>query len=131
MKAEIARVRLDIDYKCPNCYFHFRLSGNEIPKKKAKKLRCPECSELLVVPSISIKANQTTSFINNSPKNNLPTKKDNESIKERAKAAIRSQGYTLSEATQLINNTYHQDISLVDLIKDAIKNDKRTTPDTT
>jgi predicted RNA-binding Zn-ribbon protein involved in translation (DUF1610 family) len=131
MRAEIARVRLDIDYKCPNCYFHFRLSGNAIPRKKEKKSRCPECSELLIVPPVSIKANQTTSFINNLPKNNLPTKNDDDPIKERAKAAIRSQGYTSSEATQLINNAYYQGIPLVDLIKDAIKNDKRTTTDTT
>ena len=130
MKAKIARIQMDVDYKCPNCYLHFRLSNLKIPQRKQASHTCPECREPLVVPPIFTKANQTTSFKKGSPKNNLPIKKDSDPIKERAKAAIRSQGYTASESTRLINNVYYQGISLADLIKDAIKNDKRTTTDT-
>ena len=122
---------MDVDYKCPNCYLHFRFSNSKIPQKEEVSYSCPECSELLIVPPVFAKANQTTSFIKRSPKNNLAIKKNSDPIKERAKAAIRSQGYTASEATQLINNVYHQGMSIADLIKDAIKNDKRTTTDTT
>ena len=131
MKAKIARIQMDVDYQCPNCYLHFRLSNSKIPQRKQASHPCSECSELLVVPPVFTKANQTTSFIKRSPKNNLAIKKNSDPIKERAKAAIRSQGYTASEATQLINNVYHQGMSIADLIKDAIKNDKRTTTDTT
>jgi predicted RNA-binding Zn-ribbon protein involved in translation (DUF1610 family) len=131
MKAKIARIQIDVDYKCPNCYLHFRFSNSKIPQKEEVSYSCPECSELLIVPPVFAKANQTTSFIKRSPKNNLAIKKNSDPIKERAKAAIRSQGYTASEATQLINNVYHQGMSIADLIKDAIKNDKRTTTDTT
>jgi len=130
MKAKIARVQIDIDYKCPNCYLHFRLSNSKIPKSKNSTYSCPDCSELLVVPTIFSKVNQTASFTNSSTKNNLPIKNNSDPIKERAKAAIRSQGYTASEATRLINNSYYQGISIADLIKDAIKNDKRITPNT-
>ena len=127
MKAKIARIQIDIDYKCPNCYLHFRLSNSKIPRNKQSTYSCPECRELLSIPTIFSKANQTASFTNSSPKNNLPIKKNIDPIKERAKAAIRSQGYTKSEATHLINNIYYQGMSLVDLVKEAIKNDKRTT----
>tara|TARA_R110000744_G_scaffold85265_3_gene166667 strand:- start:2541 stop:2936 length:396 start_codon:yes stop_codon:yes gene_type:complete len=130
MKAKIARIQIDIDYKCPNCYLHFRLSNSKIPRNKQSTYSCPECRELLSIPTIFSKTNQTASFTNSSPKNNLPIKKNIDSIRERAKAAIRSQGYTASEATQLINNSYYQGISIADLIKDAIKNDKRITPNT-
>ena len=33
MKATISRTQLDIDYKCPNCYLHFRLSNQDIPQE--------------------------------------------------------------------------------------------------
>ena len=122
---------MDVDYQCPNCYLHFRLSNSKIPQRKQESYPCSECGELLVVPPVFAKANQTTSFTKSSPKNNLPIKNNSDPIKERAKAAIRSQGYTASEATRLINNVYYQGISLADLIKDAIKNDKRPTTDTT
>ena len=122
---------MDVDYQCPNCYLHFRLSNSKIPQRKQASHPCPECMELLVIPPVFAKANQTTSFTKGSPKNNLPIKKNSDPIKERAKAAITSQGYTASEATRLINNVYYQGIPLADLIKDAIKNDKRPTTDTT
>jgi len=131
MKAEIARIQMDVDYKCPNCYLHFRFSNSKIPQKKQVSYSCPECSELLVVPPVFAKANQTTSFTKASPKNNLTIKNNSDPIKERAKAAIRSQGYTVSEATRLINNAYYQGIPLADLIKEAIKNDKQIKADTT
>ena len=131
MRAKIARIQMDVDYQCPNCYLHFRLSNSKIPQRKQESYPCSECGELLVVPPVFAKANQTTSFTKSSPKNNLPIKNNSDPIKERAKAAIRSQGYTASEATRLINNVYYQGISLADLIKDAIKNDKRPTTDTT
>lgn len=131
MKAKIARIQMDVDYKCPNCYLHFRFSNSKIPQRKQTSYSCPECREPLVVPPIFAKANQTTSFKKAPPKNNLTITKDSDPIKQRAKAAIVSQGYTSSEATQLIKNTYYQGISLVNLIKDAIKNDKSTTTDTT
>ena len=131
MKAKIARIQMDVDYKCPNCYLHFRFSNSKIPQKEQVSYSCPECRELLIVPPVFKSPIQTTTFIKTSPKNNLPIKNNSDPIKERAKAAIRSQGYTASETTLLINNVYHQGISLVDLIKDAIKNDKQTTTDTT
>tara|TARA_R110000751_G_scaffold215495_1_gene318979 strand:+ start:300 stop:695 length:396 start_codon:yes stop_codon:yes gene_type:complete len=130
MKAKIARIQMDVDYKCPNCYLHFRFSNSKIPQKEEVSYSCPECSELLIVPPVFTSTIQTTTFIKTSPKNNLPIKNNSDPIKERAKAAIRSQGYTASEATRLINNAYYQGIPLADLIKEAIKNDKRTTTDT-
>ena len=75
MKAKIARIQMDVDYKCPNCYLHFRFSNSKIPQRKQVSYSCPECRELLVVPPVFTKANQTTSFKKGSPKNNLPIKK--------------------------------------------------------
>ena len=80
MRAKIARIQMDVDYQCPNCYLHFRLSNSKIPQRKQESYPCSECGELLVVPPVFAKANQTTSFTKSSPKNNLPIK-NKETIK--------------------------------------------------
>ena len=69
---------MDVDYQCPNCYLHFRLSNSKIPQRKQASYPCSECGELLVVPPVFAKANQTTSFTKSSPKNNLPIKKNSD-----------------------------------------------------
>ena len=49
MKAQIAKIQLDVDYKCPNCYLHFRLSNSKVPQKKSCSIECPSCMQKLTI----------------------------------------------------------------------------------
>jgi hypothetical protein len=109
MKAEISRVQLDIDYKCPNCYLHFRLSNDAVPYKDEIRMECVECRENLTIPILS--------------KHN----KENNEVKSRARNALVAQGFSSIEATQLIDKSYLQGISVADLIKESIKNVRQSS----
>ena len=52
MEAHIAKIQMDVDYKCPNCYLHFRLSNSRIPQNKPLNHICPECDEHLTIPPL-------------------------------------------------------------------------------
>ena len=121
MKAKIAKIRLDVDYQCPNCYLHFRLSGNEIPKKKSMSKDCPSCWEPITVPPLS-RPN------NNSSSNKQPRAVD--PIIARAVKALQSQGYTALEAKDSVNKSYLKDIALATLIKKAILNNESSKTST-
>jgi len=117
MKAKISQIQLDIDYRCPNCYLHFRLSNNDIPQKKPKKLECPECAQQVSLPTIQITRGVEK-----------PPKAEKESpLAKKAALALRSQGYNLGEAKTLISSIYDKNMSLADLIKAAISNDEPKT----
>ena len=109
MRAEVASIQLDVNYKCPNWYFHFRLSNNSVPQKESISMKCPACSESLTVPPLSKKSNNK----------NKQTKNP---VAEKAILSLRSMGFNLSEATSLVNKAYYPEISVTDLIKEAIKN---------
>tara|TARA_R110002020_G_scaffold55309_1_gene153518 strand:+ start:4020 stop:4367 length:348 start_codon:yes stop_codon:yes gene_type:complete len=115
MKAKISRIQIDIDYKCPNCYLHFRLSNNKIPQKNSIELECPECSENLTIPPFLKTSHKNTKLKSNNSNENK--------VKKRAIQALRSQGYGLSEATNLVNKTYKFKMDVVQLIKKAIINE--------
>ena len=115
MKATISRTQLDIDYKCPNCYLHFRLSNQEIPQETDITMTCPECWDSVTIPAY----NKT----NNNNKNKPP---ENE-ITTLAIKALHSQGYTLLEATRLVHKYNRHNITVVELIKEAIKDERSTT----
>ena len=115
MKATISRTQLDIDYKCPNCYLHFRLSNQEIPQETDITMTCPECWDSVTIPAY----NKT----NNNNKNKPP---ENE-ITKLAIKALHSQGYTLLEATRLVHKYNRHNITVVELIKEAIKDERSTT----
>lgn len=115
MRAKIAKIRVDVDYQCPNCRLHFRLSGKEIPKKKAILKDCPSCLEHITVPPL------------------VAPKKISSSIKQpnavdpiiaSAINALRSQGYTAREAKDSVSKSYLKDITLATLIKKAILNNE-------
>lgn len=117
MKAEVASIQLDVNYKCPNCYFHFRLINNSVPQKQSISMDCPACSESLIVPALSKNSNESNS-------KNKTTKNP---ITEKAILSLRSMGFSLSEATPLVNKAYRSEISVADLIKEAIKNVELST----
>ena len=115
MKATISRTQLDIDYKCPNCYLHFRLSNQDIPQETDITMTCPECWDSVTIPAY----NKT----NNNNKNKPP---ENE-ITKLAIKALHSQGYTLLEAARLVHKYNRHNITVVELIKEAIKDERSTT----
>ena len=109
MKATISRTQLDIDYKCPNCYLHFRLSNQDIPQESDIVMTCPECWDSVTIPA----------YNKNKQLENKTTKL--------AIQALHSQGYTLLEATRLVHKYDRQNITVVELIKEAIKDEQSTT----
>ena len=115
MKATISRTQLDIDYKCPNCYLHFRLSNQDIPQETDITMTCPECWDSVTIPAYNKN--------NNNNKNKPP---ENE-ITKLAIKALHSQGYTLLEATRLVHKYNRHNITVVELIKEAIKDERSTT----
>lgn len=117
MIAEIASIQLDVNYKCPNCYFHFRLINNSVPQKESMSMDCPACSQSLTVPALSKKPK----------KSNSKNKTSKNPIVEKAILSLRSMGFNLSEATSLVSKAYHSEISVADLIKEAIKNVELST----
>ena len=110
MKATISRTQLDIDYKCPNCYLHFRLSNQDIPQETSITMNCPECWDSVTIPAYNNK---------NKPPENKITKL--------AIKALHSQGYTLLEATRLVHKYNRENITVVELIKEVIKDEQSTT----
>lgn len=111
MKAKIARIQIDIDYRCPNCYLHFRLSNSKIPQGQPISYRCVECSEPLSIPSPF--------------KNKKITKsKTKDPTVNKAILSLKAMGFKTSEATTLVDKSYRSGITVTELIKDAIKNDK-------
>tara|TARA_R100001377_G_scaffold85157_2_gene70577 strand:- start:1104 stop:1475 length:372 start_codon:yes stop_codon:yes gene_type:complete len=115
MRAKIAKIRIDVDYQCPNCYLHFRLSGNEIPKKKAISKDCPSCWEPITVPPLS-----TPKKISSNTRQ--PNAVD--PVIAMAIKALLSQGYTAREAKDSVSKSYLKDITLATLIKKAILNNE-------
>ena len=66
MRAKIARVQLDIDYLCPNCYLHFRLTNSEIPRKYINKNAIKESNlknAKIVIPKIIDIASTSPDYI--------------------------------------------------------------------
>jgi len=110
MKAKIARVNIDVDYRCPNCYLHFRLSNKKIPQSKPMNLVCPECSDSITIPPLF---NFTKKKSTKKPINNTV---------EKARAAMRGLGFSNSEVTALIEKTYQDDMLVADLIEGCLKN---------
>ena len=109
MKAKISRVQLDVDYKCPNCYLHFRLSNEDIPQSTETKAECSSCRENLTIPCLD--------------KSNIKNKSNHtDPVIRSATLAMNAMGFKLSEATSLISKSYRNGISVSDLIKESIKN---------
>lgn len=115
MRATICKVQLDIDYKCPNCYLHFRLSNSDIPQKRKSEVECPSCSEKLTVTF-------PEAFVAFPIKSNNKKKEAKDPVIEKAIMSMKSMGFNFSEATSLVNKVYHSGITVADLIKKAIKN---------
>ena len=115
MKANIARVQLDVDYRCPNCLLHFRLSGKNVPQKEATQVECPSCVQKIDLPPV-FKVKHT---------NNKIKVVEKDPVIEKAIAALKSQGYTLRDAKSLVNNYYCKHISLEELVRSSIINDKQ------
>ena len=115
MRATICKVQLDIDYKCPNCYLHFRLSNSDIPQKRTSEVECPSCSEKLTVTF-------PEAFVAFPIKSNDKKKELKNPVIEKAIISMKSLGFNLSEATTLVQQSYNPEISVVDLVKKAIKN---------
>ncbi len=113
MKAIVARVQIDIDYKCPNCFLHFRLSNSKVPQKKDCSVTCPECNQKLTVPALFKKSKKKRT-----PKTNNTL----DPVIKSAESALKVNGFTKTEATQLINKTYRKGISVAELIKGCLKN---------
>ena len=113
MEAHIARIQMDVDYKCPNCYLHFRLSNAKIPQDKSISHVCPECSQRLTIPPLFKKSKKTTKTI---------TKKRIDPTVNSARLALKEMGFTLTEATSLIDKVYHERSSVAELIKGCLKN---------
>jgi predicted RNA-binding Zn-ribbon protein involved in translation (DUF1610 family) len=114
MRAEVANIQLDVNYKCPNCYFHFRLSNSAVPQKEPVSMECPACYQNLTVPALSNKINTKNKPIKNP-------------VIEKAISSLKVMGFNLSEATSLVNKAYRSGISVADLIKEAIKNVELST----
>ena len=109
MKATIARKQLDIDYKCPNCYLHFRLSNEDIPQATEIKMECSSCRESLTIPCLY--------------KSNIKNKSTpSDPVIRSATLAMQAMGFKISEATSLITKVYYKGISVNNLIKESIKN---------
>ena len=113
LEAHIARIQMDVDYKCPNCYLHFRLSNAKIPQNKPVNHVCPECYENLTIPPL---------FKKSKKKRKVTTKKQIDPTVNSARLAFKEMGFTLTEATSLIDKVYHERISVAELIKGCLKN---------
>ena len=114
MKAKIARVQLDIDYLCPNCYLHFRLTNSEIPRKYINK-NCPACAELLGISPISLEIEL--------PELEEPV--DNEDSL-RAIKALQAQGYSKKEAQTRVRAVHRDSVGISELIREAVTYEQPT-----
>ena len=118
MKAKIARIQIDIDYRCPNCYLHFRLSNSKIPQGQPISYHCVECSEPLSIPS-PFKSKKITKSKTKDP------------VVNKAILSLKAMGFKPSEATTLVNRSYCSGIDVANLVKEAIKNVEPTKTNTT
>jgi hypothetical protein len=117
VKAKIARVQIDIDYRCPNCYLHFRLTNDEIPQDKSIDKGCVSCGEVLGIAPVAFASQQVVST--------APEIKDSpDSL--RAIKALQSQGYDKKEAQSRVRSAYRVGISISELIKEAISYEQST-----
>ena len=116
MKAKIARVQLDIDYLCPNCYLHFRLTNSEIPRDKYINQSCPACRESLKISPISFETNSWQSSVIIGSE--TVTLDSDESL--RATKALQAQGYSRKEAQARVRAIHKNDMSVSELIREAI-----------
>ena len=115
MRATICKVQLDIDYHCPNCRLHFRLSNNDIPQTRESSIECPSCLESLTVTF-------PEEFVAFPIKSNNKKKEVKDPVIEKAIMSMKSMGFNFSEATTLVQQSYNPEISVADLVKKAIKN---------
>jgi|TARA_R110000744_G_scaffold4455_2_gene16121 predicted RNA-binding Zn-ribbon protein involved in translation (DUF1610 family) len=115
MKATISRIQLDVDYRCPNCYLHLRLSGARVPQRNSIEVECPECLQKITLPAAlkTFHRNKPTKTIKEDP------------VICKAILALRSQGYSAKDSKSLIKKSYNKHISLEELIKKAFLNDKQ------
>ena len=74
---------------------------------------CPECDEHITIPAL---------FKKSKKKRKVTTKKIVDPVIDSAKAALKVNGFTTVEATQLISKTYYKGISVAELIKGCLKN---------
>ena len=112
MKAKIARVQLDIDYRCSNCYLHFRLTNAEIPTDKSIGRSCPACNELLEIKPCTL--------LFADPVASTPQESKDSEDSLRAIKALQSQGYGKKEAQARVRAVYKNTMSVSDLIMEAI-----------
>ena len=112
MKAKIARVQLDIDYLCPNCYLHFRLTNAEIPMDKSIDRSCPACGELLRIKPCTL--------LFPDPVASTPQESKDSDDSLRAIKALQVQGYGKKEAQARVRTVYKNDMSVSALIREAI-----------
>ena len=116
MKAKIARVQLDIDYLCPNCYLHFRLTNSEIPRNKYISQSCPACKEPLKISPISLEINACRSSVITDSETITPDSDDS----LRAIKALQAQGYSKKEAQARVRAIHKNDMRVSELIREAI-----------
>jgi len=116
VQAKIARVQLDIDYLCPNCYLHFRLTNAEIPRGEYLNQNCPACAEPLDISPISFEVKSTVPL--------EQTKDDEDSL--RAIKALQSQGYSKKEAQTRVRAIRKDDADVSELIREAITYEQPT-----
>ena len=111
MKAKIARVQLDIDYLCPNCYLHFRLTNSEIPRDNHIDQSCPACRQPLKISPISFEPFGITD-------SEMVEPDSDDSL--RAIKALQAQGYSKKEAQARVRAVYKNDMNVSELIRGAI-----------
>ena len=112
MQAKIARVQLDIDYLCPNCYLHFRLTNSEIPREYINK-NCPACAELLGISPISLEVE-------------LPEQPVDSEDFLRAIKALQAQGYSKKEAQTRVKAVHRDSLGISELIREAVTYEQPT-----
>ena len=116
MQAKIARVQLDIDYLCPNCYLHFRLTNTEIPRDEDVDQNCPACNEPLKISPIYFEVKPIVR-----PEQ---VKDDEDSL--RAIKALQAQGYAKKEAHARVRAVRRDSMGISELIREAISYEQPT-----
>lgn len=115
MKAQIAKIQLDVDYKCPNCYLHFRLSNSKVPQKRSYSIECPSCMQKLTIEPLF----KTT-------KKQKTIKKKIDPVFKSAKAALKVLGFSGRDTQKLIEQNYFDGITKQQLIREVLKNVEHT-----
>jgi len=114
VQAKIARVQLDIDYLCPNCYLHFRLTNAEIPRDKYLNQNCPACKELLNISPIFFEVKATVPLER--------VRDDEDSL--RAIKALQAQGYAKKEAQARVRAVRRDRMGISELIREAVTHEQ-------